>query len=88
MTAQSTDSASHGSIIYWPTGFRITLFLFPKTDSYEKEDGLVVKDLDAEDTVSVSNSLSGFLCGLRQTINAFVFFFSVSKMMIILAGKI
>lgn len=50
MTAQSTDSASHGSIIYWPTGFRITLFLFPKTDSYEKEDGLVVKDLDAEDT--------------------------------------
>lgn len=88
MPAQSTDSACHGNIICWPMGFRITLFLFPKTDSYEKEDGLVVKDLDAEDTVSVSSPLSGFLCGLKQTINAFVFFFSVSKRMIILAGKI
>lgn len=48
----------------------------------------MVKDLDAEDMVSVSSPLSGFLCGLKEAINAFVFFFSVSKMMIILAGKI
>lgn len=88
MPEQSTDSTCHGNIIYWPLGFRITLFLFPKTDSYEKEDGLVVKDLDPKDMVSVFGSLSGFLCGLKQAINAFVFFFSVSEMMIILAGKI
>lgn len=48
----------------------------------------MVKDLDAKDMVSVFSPLSGFLCGLKQVINAFVFFFSVSEMMIILAGKI
>lgn len=67
--------------------FRIALFLFPETDSYGKEDGLVVKDLDAEDIVSVSSPLSNFLCGLKQTTNAFVLFFPVSKTMILPAGK-
>lgn len=87
MPAQRTDSACHCNVIYWPMRFRIALFLFPETDSYGKEDGLVVKDLDAEDIASVSSPLSNFLCGLKQTTNAFVLFFPVSKTMILPAGK-